>query len=106
MSSAVLDSWVNGATVIAGILAACVRPLRLIRRKRRGTYAGRCWQTPRVIMDCLTGATFVPFAVMAASAFLPAFIPLLTANKGALAIAGVVGGIAVAGEILTAGRDD
>jgi len=106
MLASVLANWMDGAAVVAGVASACVRPVRLGLRKYCGTFAGRCWQTQRAIMDCLTGAAVVPFAAMAASAFYPAFVPLLTANKGALALAGVIGGIAVAGEILAAGRDD
>jgi|GEM_PF-5880016 len=94
-------SVINSITIVTGLLALVVRPVRRKIRK-----AGKCWATDKAVVDFLNGSTAVPFVCLALSAVDPAIIPSLIDNKVTMAVAGCIGFIFVAGEILAAGRED
>lgn len=98
----VLDgNFISGATIAVAVLALFIRPSRKFLRKHQ-----RCWSSQKAITDLLNGSSLVPFLCLFWSAFDPRMLPLILENKAAMCIAGGIGSIFIAGEILAAGRDD
>ena len=84
---------IDMAAMLCGLLAMCVRPLRLGR-----------WTREKAIADFLNGTSVVPFVVMAASVLWTSLQPMVLESTLSLGLAGAVGAIFVVADIATAGR--
>lgn len=90
---------IDMATVLAGVISICVRPVRCAIKKTTA------WKREKVVVDFLNGASIVPFAVMLGSTFWTSLLEEVMKSKISLGLAGAVGFLFIAAEILNAGNE-
>ena len=91
---------IDMATIVCGLLAVLIRPWRI--KQLTGKWS---WDRGKSVLDFLNGASLVPFAVMAMSAFWTKLLQEVIQAKASLALAGTIGLLFLIGEALAAGSE-